>query len=273
MRVQVAVALLVAVMSVAAPASAGPDRLLSDTRHLAREHPEIWTGATIARGDQAMLVVAQGAPAGTVTLREIEKAQRAVAAVWGPVQVVVLVPASTVQAAVLAAPAAVEGMAALADIDHVIIEPTGFARLSPVGRQVVLTHELTHVATGAAGSADMAMWLVEGFADYVGYLHSGLTVPTIAAELAEEVESGNIPTELPDRTDFHAGSPRLPQAYEEAWLACRYIAEHYGQDRLVTLYRQARRLGTEAALRDILGRTTTELTQAWRAYLAQQLRP
>ena len=49
---------------------------------------------------------------------------------------------------------------------HVFVNPEVFDRLQPTGAQVVLSHEAVHVATDAARS-DVALWLLEGFADYV----------------------------------------------------------------------------------------------------------
>ncbi|MCT9930119.1 hypothetical protein N5079_07765 [Planotetraspora sp. A-T 1434] len=217
-----------------------PDPLLPEARAIIREHPGMWAQASVARGEHTIVV---GGPRRLVADLSVlaDRASRTVARVWGPVDAVVLVPATAEQAEVLAAPARVEGLAALAGVGRVIIEPDGFARLTPTGRQVVLAHELVHVATGAAVTGDLPAWLVEGFADYVGYLGSGLSARTVAAELAAEVRAGALPRELPGRADFRAGSARLAQAYEEAWLVCRYIAGRFGERKLVKLYRAALR--------------------------------
>ena len=55
-----------------------------------------------------------------------------------------------------------------------------------------------------------------------------------AAELASDVRSGQAhPRDLPGDRDFRGSNTELPQAYESGWLACRYIAERYGQHKLV----------------------------------------
>ncbi|MFC0861079.1 peptidase MA family metallohydrolase [Sphaerimonospora cavernae] len=256
------------------PAAAAPDdRLLPRARAIAGEHPGVWAGASLARGEHVVVVGGRRGLIGELA-DQADRGSRTVARVWGrPVDAVVLVPATTEQAAVLAAPARVAGLAALAGPGRVIIEPSGFARLSAAGRRIVITHELTHVATDAAETGDMPAWLVEGFADYVGYSGSGLTAREIAAELAADLRAGAPPRALPDHADFAAGSPRRAQAYEEAWLACRYIAERFGENRLVALYRAAMGTGSngpagiEAALRATLGVSTVELTRSWLAYL------
>lgn len=255
------------------PAGSGPcDRLLPPARAIVAEHPDIWAGASWARGEHVLVV---GRPSGLVAELAVsaDRGSRTVARVWGrPVDAVILVPATTEQAAVLAAPARVTGLAALAGTGRVIVEPSGFARLSATGRRVVITHELTHVATDAAATGRLPAWLVEGFADYVGYLDSGLAAGVIAAELAADLRAGSPPRALPGRADFAAGAPRRAQAYEEAWLACRYIAERFGERRLVDLYRAAMRAGPDGGdiddvLRATLGVSVAELTRSWLAYL------
>ncbi|GAA0358407.1 hypothetical protein GCM10009530_04570 [Microbispora corallina] len=252
-------------------AAAPADPLLPLARSIVREHPAMWTGASVARGEHAVVV---GRPEALVAGLAVlaDRGSRAVARVWGrPVDAVVLVPATDADAAALAAPARVEGLAALAGAARVIVEPSGFARLSRAGRQIVLTHELTHVATGAAVHAGVPAWLVEGFADYVGYKDSGLPVAAVAAELAAAVRaSGRAPAALPGPDDFAA---RPPEAYEGAWLACRYVAEGFGERALVALYRAALREGLDRALRDTLGLTISELTLRWRAYVRAELAP
>ncbi|MCC5578220.1 hypothetical protein IMZ11_21575 [Microtetraspora sp. AC03309] len=296
--VRLGAAVLVAGAVTALPADAPPDRALATARAVMREHPEMWAGASLVRGQHALVIGGRtaadprsasrslSAPGARPEVRPgsvpvavpvaglaavADSARRTVARVWGSVDAVILVPATDAQAAVLASPAGVTGLAALADVDHVIVAPSGFARLSETGRRVVLAHELTHVATGAAVAGDMPAWLVEGFADYVGYLDSGLTARAVAAELAAEVRAGTLPAMLPGREAFRPGSVRLPQAYEEAWLACLYIAERYGERALVGLYRAASDHDLATALVKTLGTNLAELTAAWREYVRSEL--
>ncbi|WP_327086052.1 basic secretory family protein [Nonomuraea sp. NBC_01738] len=160
--------------------------------------------------------------------------------------------------------ASVDGLAAVAHDGEVIVIPETYARLTPAGRDVVLTHELTHVAAGTDG---LPPWLYEGFADYVAYRDAGLAVPVAAAELAKEVRAGKLPRTLPDAARFAPGSPRLAQSYQEAWLACRFLAGRFGEDRLVRIYREARSQGVARAL----PLSMAELTARWRAYLREEL--
>ncbi|MCD0450982.1 hypothetical protein LO762_17525 [Actinocorallia sp. API 0066] len=152
---------------------------------------------------------------------------------------------------------------------RILVSPETWPRLSALGRRVVLTHELTHIALDAGSDTTTPMWLVEGFADYVGYL--GTSVPTrkAAAELAAEVKAGKLPDRLPDAAAFGTSAPRLSQSYQEAWLACRMIAETHGRAKLLALYRAARTLPEPEALKRVLG--VEDLTPAWRAYLRAHL--
>ncbi|GAA2890876.1 hypothetical protein GCM10010517_55150 [Streptosporangium fragile] len=227
--------------------------------------PELWPGeAAAVRGEHSLVIGHRVPPA---VLRDLavraDRARRAVGAVWGPVRALVLFPATDAEAAALAGAGSTRGLAAMATADRVIVLPSGYARLTPTGRDVVITHELTHVATGATRGGRVPMWLSEGFADYVGYRGAGIPVRVAAAELAAEVRAGIVPAGLPGPADFAPGAPRLAQAYEEAWLACRFVVERFGEKALVRLY------GSDTGT--TLGLPEAELTEAWRDYLRKEL--
>jgi hypothetical protein len=160
---------------------------------------------------------------------------------------------------------------------RVSINPDNWAKLGPLGRRVVITHELTHVASRADTGYRMPTWLIEGFADYVGFRGTGIATTVAARELAAAVRAGHLPRALPDDHSFDGANTQLSEAYEGAWLACRYIAQEYGQPRLVAFYRQVgtssappRRALADAA-HELLHLTVTQLTVRWRAFVRQQL--
>ncbi|WP_396447223.1 hypothetical protein [Actinomadura sp.] len=197
-------------------------------------------------------------------------------------RVVALVPADTALASALAGPGqSLDEIAALATVvpaagagrgeDRVIVSPGTFGRLNGLGRDVVLTHELTHVAMGGARDRRTPLWLIEGFADYVGYRRVKISVRSAAGELRREVAAGRVPAALPAAAAFAGGSPRLSQAYQESWLACRMVADRYGEAALVRLYRTAGRVSEAAALRDVLGLTRDRFTALWRDYVKKEL--
>lgn len=217
----------------------------------------------------------------------------AVSAAWGTDwtrHVVVLVPGSLDgMAGLLGAPAAsYRGIAAVttgeaggsgsAPADRIIVNPDAYAMLGSVGKQVVLTHETTHVATRAHTTSATPLWLSEGYADWIGYRGTGRTPTQAAPELYRAVQAGDLPTTLPADKDFgfSGEASELAQAYEGGWLACRMIEDRWGVGQLGKFYRAVgahkRRAGAvEDAMKSVLGVTLEEFTAEWRDYLKAQL--
>ena len=161
--------------------------------------------------------------------------------------------------------------------DRVLVNPDTFGDLGAIARRVVLTHEVTHVATRRASGPAVPGWLAEGFADLVGYTGVDLPATVTAADLAAEVRAGGTPAALPADADFEGSSPRLSQAYQGAWLAVRLLDERHGRQALLRFYRAvgARRgvppaTAVEDALRAELGTSTAALTADWRAELQRR---
>ncbi|WP_167533849.1 hypothetical protein [Streptomyces marokkonensis] len=261
-----------------------------------RSGQQLWDQGTAraVRGERS-LVLGVGQPDGR--LRDYaELADRAVPAVsdaWGPEwprRVVVLVPESLDgMAGLLGSPASsYRGIAAVttgatgtdgrAPADRVIVNPDAFALLGDQGRQVVLTHETTHVATRAHTSPATPLWLSEGFADWVGYRGGDRTPAEAAPELARAVSQGEVPDALPGDEDFgfSGDADGLARAYESGWLACRLIAERWGEERLGAFYRavgahEDRDGAVEDAMRRVLGTTPEDFTLQWRDYVRTTL--
>lgn len=224
----------------------------------------------------------------------MERAVPVVSRVWGGTwshHAVVLVPATQRQARRLSPNhASLAQITALATVasgpggvpppgtgDRVIVNPQNFAKLSRLGRKVVLRHELAHVATRKFTDDAVPMWLVEGFADYVGYHGVSLSERSVARELTAAVRSGHQPEKLPGREDFDGKSKHLTRAYESAWMACELIAHRHGRRQLVRLYRVA---GSgdgppgqvrQRSLRTVLHTTPGKLTASWRSYVRARL--
>lgn len=252
-------------------------------------------GQLLVRRGQHSLVLTHPAHRqdGPVFADLIEKSLPVVTRVWGRDfndQVAVLIPDTAQEfAAVTGDDADSQDLAAVTVADQVrpdgvvlgariVLNPSTFARLDTAGRRLLIGHELTHIASRAATSDQMPTWLIEGLAEYVGNLGAGLPVSRTATELAAEVRAGRLPAALPADADF-TGGDRLPQAYEQAWLACRLIADRAGQAGLVRFYRvvaEASRTDPATAvaigLRQVLRTDLTAFTAAWRSYLIGQLR-
>ncbi|MGI5168651.1 hypothetical protein ACQEU3_30320 [Spirillospora sp. CA-253888] len=246
---------------------------------------EMWDGGpvTVVRGRSSLVI--GDAPGPAEIARRVDRAVPAVSAVTGTGwarRAVVLAPADAARAAALAGPgrdltdiaalAVAAGDAPAGGGDRIIVSPGTFARLNALGREVVLTHELTHVATGGARDGRTPVWLIEGLADYVGYRGTEVGVRAAAGELAREVAGGRTPAALPGPEAFEGGSGRLAQSYQESWLACRLIAERYGEATLLRLYRAAGRMSEDAALRSVLGVDRARFTSLWRDHLRRELR-
>lgn len=269
----------------------GLDDLDATGRHSAKE-PWDFGPVTVLQGAHSLVV--GHAPAGLAAIqRRVETAVPKVTGVWGTdwaQRVAVFVPSTQAELARLVDDGSdFSALAAVATAqpdgsglvgDRVLINPATWQTLSPLGRDVVLAHEITHVATRAYTGPLTPDWLVEGAADYVGYLGTGLRTGRIVRELAADVQAGRVPAALPDDDAFKSTNPALAQAYEEAWLACRLIAERAGQAGLVRFYREvgtaqpaAGTLPTpeqsaqavDSALRSVLGMSTAQFTAAWHA--------
>ena len=152
---------------------------------------------------------------------------------------------------------------------HIFVNPQVFDRLGPEGSQIVVSHEATHVATHADLSS-MPTWLLEGFADYVALDHVDLPVSVTASQILAEVRENGPPDHLPTGADFDPQNQVLGATYESAWLACRLLAQEYGEQKLIAFYRQADRdSSTEHAFRDVLHTDKQTFTQSWEDYLRQ----
>ncbi|MFC4497522.1 hypothetical protein ACFPA8_25665 [Streptomyces ovatisporus] len=271
---------------------------------------QLWEQGEIAvvRGDHSSVL---GVGRSREELRRLaQDADRAVSQVdevwtrpW-PDRVVVEAPASLRRMAqLLDAPASsYEGIAAVttgeagesvnAPADRIVVNPEAYGELSEEGRQVVVTHETVHVATRTHTGPLTPMWLSEGLADWIGYRGTGRTPRSAAAELARAAAAGKLPRELPSDREFEFGNDpeALGRAYEGGWLACRFIAEEWGGERLLDFYLRVgdsagpgdsagsgsarpkeERARVDRAMRAELGLTLREFTERWRSYVRDEL--
>jgi hypothetical protein len=151
---------------------------------------------------------------------------------------------------------------------HVFVNPDVYDDLEPVGGQVVISHEATHLATGAPLTSGVPLWLLEGFADYVALHAVDLPITTTAGQIIQQVRADGAPDHLPGQPEFDQTDSHLGAAYESAWVACLVLADAGGQDALVQLYEAVSR-GQEldGQLPKLFGLTETELTVRWRQRL------
>lgn len=261
------------------------DDVASDRYDTARD---LWDlgPVTVRTGRSSIVVAREGVTGLGSYVKEADQAVEDVSAVW---------PAGWNKRIVLYVPRRQSEMGAVLDSDgqgldqiaavttgqvdsagrgtagnRIVINPATFGSLSRTGRQIVLSHESTHVATRAITPGSMPLWLSEGIADYVGYRPSGIAPTVAAADVLDDVRAGRGPTDLPSNSDFDGDAPNLAASYESAWLACRLISTRYGQDALVAFYRAVGEgVGVDAAFQQELKTTRDAFVRSWRAQLAQ----
>ncbi len=150
---------------------------------------------------------------------------------------------------------------------HVFVNPDVTRGLRGAGAQVVMSHELVHVATDAAtGVVDL--WLLEGFADYVALRDVRLPLTTTAGRAIDLVRRDGVPRRLPGTTEFDTRAADLEAAYELAWLACDTLANEIGERALVDVYRRASDGTPVAAALKRHDVTVDALVKWWRDRLA-----
>ncbi|MFL6154239.1 MAG: hypothetical protein ACJ72B_17830 [Ornithinibacter sp.] len=268
---------------------------------VAAERP-VGTGATapwvampalrVSRGEHAVV-------AGTVPdarrsehVAVVDRALPGLRSAWtdAPARVLVLAPSTAAEADALlgristagAAPVAATtegptGAAGTATGDRIVLDPAAFGRLTPSGRDVVLTHELAHVAVRATVPGRPAAWLAEGYADHVGYARADVPAGRLLAPLVSSLRTGHGPTGLPTAADLQPTAGDVEVPYLGAWQAVELLAAHHGEAALRRLVRAGSSTGsaadaeatTDAALVSVLGTSRAELTDAWLTRLGQ----
>jgi hypothetical protein len=160
--------------------------------------------------------------------------------------------------------------------DRVLVDPDARRRLTAVGRDVVLTHELAHVAVRASVPGAAPLWLSEGYADHIGYARAGLPERTLAAPLVAALRAGTAPTALPTDSALDPGLSDSEVGYLAGWQAAQTVVELAGEDGLRRLVRACTTTGgpdaaaraCDAAMPAVLGTDRAGLTRRWQQRLA-----
>jgi hypothetical protein len=279
------------------PAEPGRAQLTGSTPS---DRPQPWDleGLVVRRSPTA-LVLAVGSPARVAeVVRRAHTAAARVTAVWGAAPPSVWVaPATDADAARLLGrtPNDLAGVAAATDgpltpgehagADRIVLVPGAWNSLQPDGRDVVMTHELTHVAVRASTTRAVPLWLSEGFAELVAYEPIDLPEATVVASALDRVRASGMPTGLPADADFDPDTRALPATYGLSLLVLRTLADAHGIRAVVRLYRAAAggldvptaRLGDQdAAVDEALDRTLdtsrAALVHDWQARIRSLLR-
>ena len=169
------------------------------------------------------------------------------------------------------------GAAGTATGDRVVLDPTAFGRLTASGRDVVLTHEMVHVAVRATVPDRPAAWLAEGYADHVGYRRADVPTRRLVAPLVSSLRTGHPLRALPSAGDLQPASGDIEVPYLAAWQAVELIAQERGEAALRRLVAAGASTGSDAdteaatdrALVSVLGTSRAELTDRWLSRLGR----
>ena len=153
---------------------------------------------------------------------------------------------------------------------RIILNPRHFSPYSS-GNADLLTHEITHVATQAQTGAGGPEWLLEGAAEYTAYREAWPFTLELPASLAGQVAKGSV--YLPTY-DFYQGD--MAANYLVGFLACAYLADHYGEATLRRYYRELESTPlvtqttdrSQRVNRKVLGLTTEQLQHKVAVYTA-----
>ena len=234
---------------------------------------------TVIAGRSVLLVDQTGGSAAGLLERVRSGMGEAIGAVqrfWGPDWTREIVVVATGSPARFAAEAGLDparrwdDIAAVAVADDVdltarrasgqrIILAPGARAMSSGALQIVLTHELFHLAARGDTSPDAPRWLTEGVADFVARPFAPLP-PDAAADPA-----------LPGDAELDRAGPARSAGYDRAWWFARFVADEYGVDGLRRLYHRACGPGhTEfpAAVARALGTDMASLQARWVRWLS-----
>jgi hypothetical protein len=161
----------------------------------------------------------------------------------------------------------VDGGSATARV--IVLNPAQFTTMDRRAAQVVLTHEATHLLTGALGR-DPEPWVAEGFADFVALHDDTAPLSLSAGQVLRHVREKGAPTALPAADDFERAVHGLGAVYESAWLVFRMLGERHDDRTIVRFYRDVLS-GTDVdvAVRRAFDLTVGALTAQWRDYLTK----
>jgi hypothetical protein len=161
-------------------------------------------------------------------------------------------------------------------VNRITVNPRVFESQPYIAQQILLRHEITHVAQSALpGQKAVPLWLAEGLATYVGYRGSGVPDSVMGRLVLREVRSDGLPTRFPsdDQFDFDRSAPERGLAYEKGWSVCAAMAEEFGEASLVPFYAavaQGEGGGNErvdAAAQEVFGVSRAVLLEQWQSWL------
>jgi hypothetical protein len=158
--------------------------------------------------------------------------------------------------------------------NRVIVNTSVIQRYNQLTVQVVVTHEMTHVATRNVG-VGVPLFLVEGFADYVALRPVEAPLRITRPVLAAAVRDGSFEGRLPSDAELLGVDAAL--AYDEASSFCLWVARTFGEAKVQSLYRSFAGVEEPAPrvldqrLRRVLGIARASAESRWAAFVREAL--
>jgi hypothetical protein len=151
----------------------------------------------------------------------------------------------------------------------IVLNPAQFATMDQRAAQVVVSHEATHLLTGAVGRS-AELWVIEGFADFVALHDDTAPLAVSAGQALRQVKKDGAPKALPSAADFGRADHGLGAVYESAWMIFRMLGERHDDATIIRFYRDVLS-GTDVgkAVRQAFDLSINQLTAQWRDYLTK----
>jgi hypothetical protein len=158
--------------------------------------------------------------------------------------------------------------------NRIVVNTDNVARYNGLNLQVLITHEMTHVATRTLGDG-VPLLLVEGFADWAALKPLGYPFAVTRPSLARAVREGRFDGTLPGDGQFRDEDAAV--AYDEGSAFCLWVADTYGAGKLQALYREFRGsdpTGTtelDRGFRRVLHLSRKQAQDRWAAWVRDRL--
>jgi hypothetical protein len=152
---------------------------------------------------------------------------------------------------------------------RIVLNPARFDDRDPRTRELVLVHELLHVASRPYAATSTPLWLEEGVAQVLGEQRSSTGTRLLEA-------AGAPGRRLPLDAEFTTGGrDGIHLAYQRAWSFTDQLVARFGAERVARFYEQVgvgsvRDPGTvsyrvDRAARAVFGEPLDDLVAAWRS--------
>lgn len=158
---------------------------------------------------------------------------------------------------------------------RIVVNPPRFLNRSSETRQLILAHELLHVATRPSSGPFVPAWVEEGIAQRLGEQRSTTGLGLLQGLIGRR----GFDDRLPDDSQFTTGGrDRIFLSYQTAFAFIDWLVSTYSEEQVAEFYRALGRgavgePGTEAwhvdrAAREVFGMGILELRGAWRDALS-----